>query len=128
METLVKNKLKFLHKKYKGSGARVDGTTREIYDMMEASFRNMFQSMYRPILKGKCCENCKTVERLNRCHAGKTRPEIGYEAIEMTDTKMFGQIMINFVNLHMKEPVKILCETCHRKFDAKRILFRKDEQ
>jgi len=119
METLVKNKIKFLTKKYENSTATVNGTTQEIYHIMEASFRNMFQNMYKPILKDKCCEHCKTTTKLNRCHAGKTRPEIGYEAIEMTKSKNHGQIMINFVALHLKEPVKILCEPCHRKFDAK---------
>jgi hypothetical protein len=28
-------------------------------------------------------------------------------------------ILVNFVSLHADEPVKILCQTCHRKFDAK---------
>lgn len=100
---------------------KVAGTPDEIYTIMEASFRNMFRRMYPNMLKGKSCEWCNTTENLNRCHANKTRPQIAHEAIasvpEIDGMKSWSDIMDRFVALHEHEPVKILCQNCHRKFD-----------
>lgn len=106
--------------------ATVGGTPEDIYnDVLESKFRNLYQSMYKSLVKpGSTCEHCGSNKCLQRCHAGKTRPQIGLQAIRDAPMNKFGMrsvhdITINFVSLHSDEPVKILCQTCHRKFDAK---------
>ena len=105
--------------------AMVGGTPEDIYkDVMESKFRNLFQSMYKSLVTPEStCEHCGCKKCLQRCHAGRTRPQIGLQAIRDAPVKRgmrsVHDILINFVSLHMDEPVKILCQTCHRKFDAK---------
>jgi hypothetical protein len=118
----VAQKREALIKKYKNSTAVVGGTPEEIYDIMNASFRNMFKSMYYGLLDGQACEWCYTTKSLNRCHAGKSRPAIALRAIQDSPMNELGfrshaDIMIRFVSLHENEPVKILCQKCHWKFD-----------
>jgi hypothetical protein len=124
MNEYVKKQKEKLIKKYTGSNARVQGNSSEIYNIMEASFRNMFRSMYPDLLQGKSCEWCHATKNLNRCHANKSRPEIAFEAIsnvdEINGSKSWPDIMIEFVSLHENEPVKILCQKCHFKFDLKK--------
>ena len=120
---LVLRKRATLLKRYVGSSATVGGTIAEIYETMDASFRNMFQDMYRSIVKGRTCEWCGTCENLNRCHTGKDRPTIAREAIVGTPCigpdglRSRADIMILFVSLHEDQPVKIMCRECHRKYD-----------
>ena len=105
--------------------ATVGGTPEEIYkDVLESKLRNLFQSMYKSLITPtSTCEHCGCHKCLQRCHAGRTRPQIGLQAIRDAPVKRglrsVSDILINFVSLHMDEPVKILCQTCHRKFDAK---------
>ena len=106
--------------------AVVGGTPEDIYnDVLESKFRNLYQSMYKSLIRPEStCEHCGSNKRLERCHAGRTRPQIGLQAIRDAPMNECGMrsvhdITINFVSLHSDEPVKILCQTCHRKFDAK---------
>jgi hypothetical protein len=107
------------------TNATVGGTPEVIYKhILESKFRNVFQSMYKSLIThASTCEHCGDDKCLQRCHAGRTRPQIGLQAIR--DAPVFqgmrsvDDIILNFVSLHMDEPVKILCQTCHRKFDAK---------
>lgn len=106
--------------------ATVGGTPEDIYnDVLESKFRNLFQSMYKSLITCEStCEHCGSTKRLERCHAGRTRPQIGLQAIRDAPMNKYGMrsvhdITVNFVSLHSDEPVNILCQTCHRKFDAK---------
>jgi hypothetical protein len=105
--------------------ATVGGTPEDIYkDVMESKFRNLFQAMFKSLIThDSVCEDCGCNKCLQRCHAGRTRPQIGLQAIRDAPVKRgmrsVHDILINFVSLHMDEPVRILCQTCHRKFDAK---------
>ena len=121
MNEYVIKKRDNLVQNYNGCTSRVIGTDEEIYNIMEASFRNMFRKIYPDLLHGKTCEWCNTTKSLNRCHAKKSRPEIAFEAIsnvpELNGSKSWSDIMIQFVSLHENEPVKILCQKCHFKFD-----------
>ena len=123
-QNLVLRKKNALEKARKTT-ATVGGTPEDIYkDVMESKFRNLFQSMYKSLITpDSTCEHCGCNKCLQRCHAGRTRPQIGLQAIRDSPvkrgTRSVHDILINFVSLHMNEPVKILCQTCHRKFDAK---------
>ena len=124
-KSLVLKKKHALEKRRKTT-ATVGGTPEDIYnDVLESKFRNLFQSMYKSLVRpDSTCEHCGSTKRLERCHAGRTRPQIGLQAIRDAPVNKFGMrsvhdITVNFVSLHMDEPVKILCQTCHRKFDAK---------
>jgi len=122
MQEYVERKRDVLIKRYKNSTAVVGGTPDEIYDIMNASFRNMFQHMLGGYLINKFCEDCGTTKNLNRCHAGRTRPQIAMEAIKSTPinpdgTRSHSAIMIRFVSLHETEPIRILCQKCHWVFD-----------
>ena len=123
-KSLVLRKKNALEKRRKTT-ATVGGTPEDIYkDVMESKFRNLFQSMYKSLIThDSTCEHCGCKKCLQRCHAGRTRPQIGLQAIRDAPVKRgmrsVHDILINFVSLHMDEPVKILCQTCHRKFDAK---------
>jgi len=106
--------------------ATVGGTPEDIYsDVMESKFRNLFQSMYKSLVRREStCEHCGSIKCLERCHAGRTRPQIALQAIRDAPMNKYGMrsvhdITVNFVSLHADEPVKILCQTCHRKFDTK---------
>ena len=105
--------------------ATVSGTPEDIYRVVQAEMRNMFKDMYKTLVTPKStCEHCGCNKRLHRAHAGKTRPQIGLQAIRDAPVNEDGSrspddIYVNFVSLHSNEPVKILCQTCHRKFDAK---------
>jgi hypothetical protein len=124
-QSLVLKKKNALEKRRKTT-ATVGGTPEDIYrDVMESKFRNLFQSMYKSLVTSEStCEHCGSNKRLERCHAGKTRKQIGLKAIRDAPVNEYGMrsvhdILVNFVSLHSDEPVKILCQTCHRKFDAK---------
>jgi hypothetical protein len=125
MEKNLVLKKKIALEKVRKTTATVGGTPEDIYkDVMESKFRNLFQSMYKSLVTSKSiCEHCGCNKRLERCHAGRTRPQIGLQAIRdapvKRGTRSVHDILINFVSLHMDEPIKILCQTCHRKFDAK---------
>lgn len=105
--------------------ATVGGTPEDIYKhVLESKFRNLFQAMYKSLITpASMCEHCGCDRHLERCHAGRSRPQIGLQAIRdapvKDGTRSVDDILVNFVSLHMDEPVKILCQTCHRKFDAK---------
>jgi hypothetical protein len=122
-EYVIKKRENLIYK-YAESNARVSGSPEEIYNIMEASFRNMFRKIYPDLLQGKSCEWCHTTKNLNRCHANKTRPQIALEAMsripEVDGMKSWSEIMIEFVSLHENEPVKILCQKCHCNFDLKK--------
>lgn len=126
---LVIRKRTRLIKRYAESSATVGGTVSEIYETMDASFRNMFQDMYRMILKGRTCEWCGTSENLNRCHTGNDRPTLARKAILETPCigpdglRSRADIMIRFVSLHEYEPVKIMCRACHHVYDKKLHLY-----
>ena len=123
MENLVMKKKKALEKRK--TTATVGGTPEDIYrDVMESKFRNLFQSMFKSLITAESrCEHCGDNKCLQRCHAGRTRPQIGLQAIKdtpaMNGTRSVHTILVNFVSLHANEPLKILCQSCHRKFDAK---------
>jgi hypothetical protein len=123
MENLVMKKKKALEKRK--TTATVGGTPEDIYrDVMESKFRNLFQSMFKSLITAESrCEHCGDNKCLQRCHAGKTRPQIGLQAINDTParngTRSVHTILVNFVLLHANEPLKIMCQSCHRKFDAK---------
>ena len=123
-KSLVLKKKNALEKARKTT-ATVGGTPEDIYkDVMESKFRNLFQSMYKSLITPtSTCQHCGCDKCLQRCHAGRTRPQIGLQAIRDAPMKRgmrsVHDILVNFVSLHMDEPVKILCQTCHRKFDAK---------
>ena len=124
-KSLVLKKKNALEKRRKTT-ATVGGTPEDIYnDVLESKFRNLFQSMYKSLVRpDSTCEHCGSNRCLQRCHAGRTRPQIGLQAIRDAPMNKYGMrsvhdITVNFVSLHMDEPVKILCQTCHRKFDAK---------
>jgi hypothetical protein len=125
MEKSLVLKKKLALKKARKTTATVGGTPEDIYkDVMESKFRNLFQSMYKSLITpASTCEHCGCGTCLQRCHAGRTRPQIGLQAIMDARVKRgvrsVHDILVNFVSLHMDEPVKILCQTCHRKFDAK---------
>lgn len=123
--SLVIKKKNALEKRRKTT-ATVGGTSEDIYrDVMESKFRNLFQSMYKSLVTPEStCEHCGSRKCLQRCHAGRTRKQIGLQAIRDAPVNKHGMrsvhdILVNFVSLHSNEPVKILCQTCHRKFDAK---------
>ena len=124
MNEYVIKKRENLIEKYSDSNACVSGNSEEIYNIMEASFRNMFRKIYPDLLQGKSCEWCHSRKNLNRCHANKSRRQIANEAILKVHTvdgmKSWSDIMIEFVSLHENEPVKILCQKCHCKFDLKK--------
>jgi hypothetical protein len=124
-QSLVLKKKNALEKRRKTT-ATVGGTSEDIYrDVMESKFRNLFQSMYKSLVTPEStCEHCGSRKCLQRCHAGQTRKQIGLQAIRDAPVNKHGMrsvhdILVNFVSLHSNEPVKILCQTCHRKFDAK---------
>ena len=124
-KSLVLRKKNALEKRRKTS-ATVGGTPEDIYkDVMESKFRNLFQSMYKSLITpDSTCEHCGCNKCLQRCHAGRTRPQICLQAIRDAPMNEYGlrsvyDILVNFVWLHSDEPVKILCQKCHRKFDAK---------
>lgn len=124
-QSLVLKKKNALEKGRKTT-ATVGGTPEDIYrDVMESKFRNLFQSMYKSLVTSEStCEHCGCKKCLQRCHAGQTRKQIGLKAIRDAPVNKHGMrsvhdILVNFVSLHSNEPVKILCQTCHRKFDAK---------
>ena len=123
-KSLALKKIRALEKARKTT-ATVGGTPEDIYkDVMESKFRNLFQSTYKSLITpASTCEHCGCQTCLQRCHAGRTRPQIGLQAIRdapvKRGTRSVHDILINFVSLHMDEPIKILCQTCHRKFDAK---------
>lgn len=120
-KSLVIRKSKALEKKRESSKSEIE----QLYNIMESKFRNEFQSMYKSLITPQSkCEHCGCGYKLQRCHAGKTRKEIGLQAIEelyssYQGVSMLHEILIRFVSLHIDEPVKILCESCHRKFDSK---------
>lgn len=126
MEKSLVLKRKNAIEKRRKTTATVGGTPEDIYnDVLESKFRNLFQSMYKSLITCEStCEHCGSKKCLQRCHAGRTRPQIGLQAIRDAPMNKYGMrsvhdITVNFVSLHMDEPVKILCQTCHRKFDAK---------
>lgn len=125
MEKSLALKKKTALEKARKTTATVGGTPEDIYkDVMESKFRNLFQSTYKSLITpASTCEHCGCQTCLQRCHAGRTRPQIGLQAIRdapvKRGTRSVHDILINFVSLHMDEPIKILCQTCHRKFDAK---------
>ena len=126
MEKNLVLKKKIALEKVRKTTATVGGTPEDIYkDVMESKFRNLFQSMYKSLVTSKSiCEHCGCNKRLERCHAGRTRPQIGLQAIRDAPMNEYGirsvyDILVNFVSLHSDEPVKILCQKCHRKFDTK---------
>lgn len=121
----VLRKIAALTIKYAGSGAVVGGTIDEIYRTLDPTFRNEYQQMYKTVTKGRCCEACSRRTELQRCHAGKSRPEIAMEAIRATECcgpnglRYVHEILIKFVSLHENEPVKLMCQQCHHAFDHK---------
>ena len=125
MENLVMKKKKALEKRK--TTATVGGTPEDIYkDVMESKFRNLFQSTFKSLITAESrCEHCDDNKCLQRCHAGRTRPQIGLQAIKDTPARngvrSVHTILVNFVSLHANEPIKILCQSCHRKFDAKSV-------
>jgi hypothetical protein len=121
----VLRKIAALRIKYAGSGATVGGTIAEIYRTLDPTFRNEYQQMYKTVTKGKCCEACGRLIELQRCHAGKSRPEIAMEAIQATECcgpnglRYVHDILFKFASLHENEPVKLMCQQCHHAFDHK---------
>lgn len=115
--TLVKN--------YKCPGLILTGTEIQTYKYLGPYFRNEVQRCIFPgVTKGTCCEACGTRLGLQRSHAGRTRRDIAMDAIRATECDASGGkdadlILIKFVSLHENEPIQILCEPCHRKFEKK---------
>ena len=114
-DTLVKN--------YKCPGLILTGTDDQTYKYLGPYFRNEVQRCIFPgVTKGTCCESCGTRLGLQRSHAGRTRRDIAMDAIRATECSDSGGkdadlILIKFVSLHENEPIQILCEPCHRRFD-----------
>lgn len=123
MNEYVIRKKEALITRYEKSTATVGGTDREIYETIEALCRNTFQSMYRTIIEGRCCEVCTRTTNLQRCHGRRTRIDIAMEAIRTTECigpnglRYRHLIMIKFVALHEHEPIKIMCPPCHSAHD-----------
>lgn len=116
-DTLVKN--------YKCPGLILTGTDDQTYKYLGPYFRNEVQRCIFPgVTKGTCCEACGTRLGLQRSHAGRTRRDIAMDAIRATECSDSGGkdadlILIKFVSLHENEPIQILCEPCHHRFDKK---------
>lgn len=119
--SLVMKKKNLLDKR-RPSTVTADGTIEDLYRDMDDKFRNMFLSMYKSLITSDSkCEHCNCTKQLQRCHAGKTRKQLGLKAITEClerGLRLRDDVYKHFVFLHMDEPVKILCSQCHRKFDA----------
>jgi hypothetical protein len=118
-------------KKYNGFILILYGPVDEINVILSEKFAKIIQKVI--VTKGKCCERCGISHphaEMQRCHAGRTRPEIAKEAILTAERDEKGgryvsSIMINFISLHLNEPIKFMCEPCHREFDRKKLVVPK---
>lgn len=123
----VIRKIASVTKKYKGSTLTIRGSVDEINGIMSEKFAKIIQGTYDTT--GKCCERCgisRLMTELQRCHAGRTRPDIAREAILTAECDEHGaryvrSIMINFITLHLTEPIKFMCEPCHNEFDKPKL-------
>lgn len=134
MNPYIKDVLKGIDsvgKKYNGFILILDGPVDEINVILSEKFAKIIQNVI--VTKGKCCESCGISQpraEIQRCHAGRTRPEIAKEAIMTAERDEKGgryvsSIMTNFITLHLNEPIKFMCEPCHREFDRKNLVVLK---